>query len=212
MDPLDARLSAAGRYVRDDAELASAFRALGEARAEDARRRRRRRLAAPVLTLGAVLGLTGAGGVAATQWGPWHTADPDIVIARQWTDVAGAYLGTCESRIRASELPEEKRAKVREYFDTVELDAIQPNPEFVALHLKMAGRLGDIGRLVPGAEPDDFGTDDGETSRYQPSDAQVMQGALAQTIAHELFLQVGSIELSSAIETQCSDDPAEGRS
>jgi len=212
MDPLDARLSAAGRYVRDDADLVSALEALAEARAEGARRRRRRRFAAPVLTLGAVLALTGAGGVAATQWGSWSIADPDIVITRQWTDVAGTYLGTCESRIRASDLPEEKRARVREYFTTVDLDAFQPDPEFVALHLKIAGRLEDLGRLVPGADPDDFRTDELERSENQTSDARVMQDALAQTIAHELFLHVGRIELWSTFETQCSEDPAEGRS
>ncbi len=148
--------------------------------------------------------------MAATQWGPWHTPDPDIVITRHWTDVTGAGLGTCVSRIRTDGLPADVRADVRAYLNTVDLDAVEPEPEFVALRLKMAGRLEDIGRLVAGADPEDFGPAGDPGLRDGISDAHVMQDALAQTLAHQLFVHVGPIELSSTLETQCSGDPAGG--
>jgi hypothetical protein len=212
MDPLDKRLAEAGRFLRDEAELTSALVALGGARAEVGRRRRRRRLIVPVLAPAVALTLAGAGGVVASQWGPWHISDADIVITRHWSDVTGAELGTCQSRIRAAALPEDTRAEVRAYLDSVDVDVIEPAPEYVEYHLTMAGRPEDIGRLVKGAhaEPVDAGGE--ESPGNGASDARVLQGALVQTLAHEMFLQAGVVELSSEIETQCSDDPTEGRS
>lgn len=149
---LDSKLTAAGAVPTDDVRITEALRSLTADRARAAILHRRR-IVIPALSIGLAFGLLGTGAVAASQWGPWpNVPDPDIQIAREWTDVAGVNLGTCESRIGTVGLSPEARTAARDYLATLDIDAIKPDTEMVANILFALGRPDDLGRLIDGAD------------------------------------------------------------
>lgn len=220
-DPLDDQLAAAGRVFSDGPEVTSALMALADARASAARTRKRRVLI-PSISIGVALAVSGAGAVVATQWKPWEMTNPDIVVARDWTDVEGTYLGSCESRLGAYSVAPEVMESMRQYLDTIDLDALDPNPETVALGLLSVGRPDDLRRLIPGEKASDY--DVSHTGELRPSewfsDARILQDGLM----HEVFTRmskeayatdeasdgVGTLAssgISAQLETQCTTDP-----
>lgn len=157
-EELERRIRGAGRVelapetVRALDELVTA-RLDGSGR--EARRRQRRRLA---LTGGLTVALLSFGGaaVAASDWRPWDDVpEPDWVLARDWVDANGDPVGSCESRTALSEYPAEMEAAYRGYLEALDTDALEPDPRWVAIHLETAGRLDELSRLVPGADPGD---------------------------------------------------------
>ncbi|HRN29961.1 MAG TPA: hypothetical protein PK890_09715, partial [Terrimesophilobacter sp.] len=193
-DPLDDSLADAGKHLRDAPNLDAALVALATARADEALptakpARKRRAKLTPVIAVGAVLAVASAGAVAANQWGPWNyvsEVDTDIVVEREWSDVDGNYLGACEARLSTDVLPTEARKLALDYLATVDVDAIEPDPEYVAGVLNALGRVDDIGALVAGAVPSDFdnspgGTWTGPAAEYF-SDARVLHQALTQAV------------------------------
>jgi len=99
--------------------------------------------------------LGGAGAVAATQFGPWtHATDPDYLVTRDWQDTAGRYLGSCESHVRIDHLEPGVRGEAVRYLDTLDLDALEPDPDYVAGYLHALGRFDDVSRLVADYRPD----------------------------------------------------------
>lgn len=215
-ESFEGRVNRAGRVDLDDAAIAQALATVvHETRPGEPHRSVRR--FAPAIALGAVLALAAPVAVAATQWGPWtFVADPDLVVARDWTDVGGTPLGSCETRLAIDELPDDVQADVAAYFATLDVDAIEPNAEAVAAGLNSVGRLDEIGRLVEGAEPSDF-TVSHQGELLDPTvntDARILQDSLVQTITTDLatamFASHGdalSAGLGSAGETQCTAAP-----
>src|SRR5258707_985458 len=98
-DTFDDQLAASSSARATDPEVLTALSALAKGRSSEARHRRARRFVVPSIAVGAFPVLGTGGAIAATQWGPWTIGKPDLVIARDWTDVTGAYLGSCESRM-----------------------------------------------------------------------------------------------------------------
>lgn len=221
-DPLDDTLAGAGEFLRDDDDLDRALGALVEARAADAAatKPRRTRKLAPIIAIGVTLAVASGGAVAATQWGPWtYVTEPDLVVARDWSDVAGNYLGSCESRLAATAIPDDARDLARDYLSSVDVDAIEPDPEWIAGLLHAVGRLDDVGKLVRGAVPADFGASgdgwSGPALEYF-TDARVLHQALTQ----EVFNGMSDVlvermpefdyewkDITLRIETQCTTDP-----
>ncbi len=220
-DSLDDTLADAGRFLRDDDGVDAALATLVEARADDARAvtpiRTRSKLL-PTLAIGAALAVASGGAVAATQWGPWtYVLEPDIVIARDWTDVSGTYLGSCESRLAANAMPDGAYDIAIDYLNTVDVDSIEPDPEFVAGYLHSLGRLDDVGRLVAGAVPADFEVSGdrwtGPASEYF-SDARILHQSLTQAVyagmaakIHEREEFMDYYDMTARVETQCTTDP-----
>ncbi len=221
-DPLDETLAEAGQFLRDDDGVDAALVALVDARADEARvatkPRRTRAKLLPTLAIGAALAVVGGGAVAATQWGPWtYVPEPDIVIVRDWSDVSGDFLGSCESRLKVNSLPGEAYDLAIGYLDAIDVDTVQPDPEWVAGLLHAVGRLDDVGRLVPGAVPSDFspGGDgwSGPALEYF-SDARVLQDSLTQAVFNGMAAKIRErdefrdlSDLTSRVETQCTTDP-----
>jgi hypothetical protein len=232
IDELDRELTSAGAFLRPDPGVESALSALVDARARDVAKSRPHRVArlargsrlTAVLSIGAVLAAGGAGAVAASQWGPWtYVTEPDLVVARDWTDTAGHYLGSCESRLSIDTLPADARSLAVDYLDSVDVDAIEPDPEWVAGLLHAVGRLDTIGTLVAGARPTDFepGGDgwSGPALDYF-SDARILQDALTQKVFTGMSdvlvermpgLDYDWKDITARIETQCSTDPGHPR-
>ncbi len=216
-DPFDESLHRAGRVTIDDAATQQALRdAVGRTRSATPSRRSRR--LAPAIALGAALALaTPVAVTAAVQWGPWlHVTDPDLVLARSWTDVDGTALGTCESRWALEELPEDVRADFSAYFGSLDVDAIEPHAESVAATLNSHGRVEDIGRLVEGARPDDFDVRhhgallEGDAL----TDARALQEGLLTAVSRDMAAELGpqhsgvyEAGLAVMFETQCMATP-----
>ncbi len=227
-DELDRKLASAGTFLKSDPRLDSALADLASARAEDitakganrsTRLYRGSRLAA-TLSIGSVLAAGSVGAFAITQWGPWnYVTEPDLVVARSWTDVSGNYLGSCESHMAVDTLPANARKMAVDYFNALDVDSVSPDPEWIASELQAVGRLDTIGNFVAGATPADFETlGDGWTGPtiVYFSDARIMQDALTQQVfkgMSDLLVRhmPGSDydwkDITARIETQCSTDP-----
>jgi hypothetical protein len=213
-DPFDDRLASAGKILQDDTELSSALIALSEARAVEAHANRRHRLLLPSIIIGSVLAVSGAGAVVATQW-QWEIADPDIIVARDWTDAAGTYLGSCESRMATEGVSAEALAELRSYLSSLNLDSIAPDPEIVAAELAMAGRPDDLSRLIPGAVAADFDTSHLSKAPRPEwySDARILQDGLMHEVITRISINLEThwSEYDGVIaggQTQCTTDPS----
>ena len=222
-DPIDDRLAAAGRVLSSDTEVALALSAMADARASVARSARKRRVLIPSITMGVALAVSGAGAVVATQWQPWEMTDPDIVVARDWADGAGTYLGSCETRLSAHSVAHDALEAMRRYLDTIDLDSVEPNPENVAGGLLSVGRPDDLSRLIPGAVASDYDVShSGEPwSSEWFSDARILQDALMHEVftrmSQQAYATEGSADgvaalansgISAQLETQCTTDPS----
>ena len=215
-DVLDSTLTSAGVAPTDDVRVTAALRALTDDRAR-ASRSRRRRIVIPALSVGVACALLGTGAVAASQWGPWpNTPDPDIRIARDWTDVNGVNLGACESHIATVGLSLEAQTAARDYLASIDIDSLRPDTEMVANILLALGRPDDLGRLIEGADTADYDlehTGSTWTGEWW-TDARVLQDGLTSTVLKSLDEQmradgfdVGDA-LASNIDTQCANDGA----
>ena len=221
IDTLDDLLATARSSTPADPEVAAALLALAAARGAEAKRKARHRFVIPSVAAGAVLAFTGAGAVAASQWGPWNIADPDLVIAHEWVDTTGTYLGSCETRIATANLSPEARDAARAFLASLDVASIGPDPEMVAAELTAVGRPDDLGRLVPGADISDFNVI--HTGPQWPdeghSDAEILQHALTRAVGFKLMLELtgrypelGDLGLETNEHTQCSANGAGGGS
>lgn len=213
-DPFETRLQRAGRVMIDDAATQRAM-AEAVARARPGRASHSPRRIARGIALGGVLVLAAPVAVAAAgQVGAWlHVPDPDLVVARSYTDVDGTPLGSCETRLALEELPADVRADFAAYVADLDVAAIEPNPETVAASLSSVGRLEDIGRLIEGARPSDFNvTHHGELLLDEPTtDARAMQQGVLLAIGQAMAADLGSTHpdvydagLRSLEETHCT--------
>lgn len=216
-ESFDARLQRAGQVTAADAELERALsQVVDQARPGRAGRRPLRLVSA--ISLGAALAVGAPVAVAAAmQWGPWTmVTEPDIVMARTWVDVEGAALGSCESRLAMVDLPADARAHALAYFSALDVAAVEPDTEAVAGGLNAVGRLGEVGRLVPGAQPSDFDVrHDGPLwSADTYTDARIMQEAMVRTISRDMTASISpkspevfEAGVAVALETQCTSAP-----
>lgn len=211
---LDSKLDSAGRVPSDDLEVARALHALAADRAQRAEPRRRRILI-PALSIGVAFGLLGTGAAVASQWGPWtYVADPDVVVTRDWVDVNGTDLGTCESHLATNDLSPEAQTAARDFLSSLDVDSMKPDAEYVATLTVAVGRPEDLGRLIAGADVADFDINHTGPTWTGFSDARILQAGLMQTVFTSLGTELGDAwpnltdELSANIETQCSTDPA----
>lgn len=213
-DQLDNRLDSAGRRPTDDVRVRIALHALVEDRAASARVRPRRRLA-PAVTIGLTLGVLGTGAAAASQWAPWtYVTEPDIVFSREWFDVEGRALGSCETHLATDSLSGDERTAAQTYLKTLDVDSLQPDPGFIAGRLLAVGRPDDLGRLIAGADIEDFNVHtDGEVwTGPIASDARILQDGLTQVVFNSLMADLVTQwpdlvnTLQSTAETQCSTD------
>lgn len=220
-DPFDETLADAGRLLRDDHDVDAALAVLVTARASEAKstaKPRHTQKIAPVIAIGVALAVASGGAVAATQWGPWtYVTQPDIVVARDWSDINGNYLGSCESRMSVHDLPAEAYGVAIRYLNSIDVDSIEPDPEWIAGLLHAIGRVDEVGRLVPGAVPSDF--DASGNGWHGPvlayfADARVLHQALSQAIysgmANEVLTKVPGTKhhlVGSKLQIQCTTDP-----
>jgi len=208
----------APRAVLDDPDVRRELAALTESRARVAGRPGGR-FALPVLLGSGVLLLGGTGAVAATQFGPWTVvADPDYVVARDWYDLDGTYLGSCEAHVRIEHPAPEVLAAAQRSLASLDLDELGPDPTSVALWLASFDRLDDYSHLIPG-EPTDptiadlTPIDTSPEVRAFASDARILQIALIQTVhdAVSADLEAAGLDPDVAFtgegEIQCSTDP-----
>lgn len=210
-ESLDARLSRAGRVDTTGTD-AALLAVADEARPQS--RRRPRRLV-PAIVLGATLALAAPVAVAATQWGPWlYVTDPDLVVAREWTDVDGVVLGSCESRLEMQDLPDDVQADAAAYLDSLGVATLEPDAESIATQLESMGRLDEIGRFVEGAQPSDFDVAHEGELVESDMDARILQESLLMTIGRDLgetMLERHPDALANGFgsewETQCTAAP-----
>jgi hypothetical protein len=177
----------------------------------------------PSISIGVALAVSGAGAVVATQWQPWEVTDPDIVVARDWSDGNGTFLGSCETRLAAYSVAPEALDAMRRYLDAIDVDNLRPNPEIVAAGLLSVGRPDDLSRLIPGEVASDYDiSHSGELwSSETYSDARILQDGLV----HEVFTRMSkeayatqeseedvailaNSGISAQLETQCTTDPS----
>lgn len=209
MDEFDERLWSAAPTVADDTEVR---RVLNQATA------RPRRWQLPV-ALGLAAGLLALGGVAAAAaavFGPWSLQNPTVSFSRDWTDLDGNYLGTCETRLRLGRLPAEVRPVVEEYLATHDIDSLEPSWGTVAGLLVATGRPERFPELRVGGDVTDYRiTIDGEVwGADEWSDARILQAGLERTVTlainRELvrrMSELGNIGITGTSESQCSTDP-----
>ena len=216
IDTLDDRLATARRAHAADPAVATALVALADGRAGEARRARHRRIVIPSIAVGTVLAFSGGAAVAALQWGPWDLTEPDLVVARDWTDVTGAYLGSCETRIAANTMPADALALARERLASIDLDTIAPDAEVIAGALTAVGRLDEVGRLIPGAQRSDFDVHHNSAAWPQEwySDARILQDGLMMAVFADMaggvleqHPELMADGISASEETQCTTDP-----
>lgn len=217
-DRMDELLREAGVVMEEPSPaVTDALDRLVAARVQSPHTARRRRVATYAASAGVVLAVVGGGAVAASQWGPWrYVTEPDVVVARSWTDSEGTWLGDCETRIALENLPEVARPTARSYLESQDLDALEPDPESVAGGLLAVGRPEDLSRLIPNADSDEF--DITHTGELWPSDwwsdARILQDAttasLLRGLTETLFTahpELGDQGIESIGETQCITDP-----
>jgi len=214
MDEFEERLRSAAPTVADDTEVRGAL-----AEVAGARSRRRRRLPLVAVVAAGVLALGGVGAAAAVGFGPWRMIDPDFSFTRDWYDVAGDYLGTCESRIQLELLPADVRPVAEEYLATHDIGRLEPNWRTVAVMLAIVGRAERFPELRAGGDVADYGVtlyghEAAPWAEEVWSDAHVLQTGLDRTlieaINRELFTRMPGLENQGIVatgETQCSTDP-----
>lgn len=222
-DPLDDTLAEAGAFLKRDSDLDGALSTLAEARASEStadaspvKPRRRRRLA-PVLAIGVTLAVAGAGAVAANQWGPWTYVtdeDTDLVVARDWNDVNGTYLGSCESRMTVKELTPATRDVAKSYLDALDLNSVVLDVETVAGLLNSVGRIDELGSLIRGADASNLDLAGGSFDPDFYSNARILHTALTMQVHRNMVREIVATvpeadrgELVSAFETKCTTDP-----
>jgi len=214
MDELDGRLAEARPTVADDDAVRAALADVVSARVK------RRRFVLPVMVATGVIALGGVGAAYAAGAFDWNQiTDPDYSIARDWYDVEGNYLGSCESRIDVYLLDEQVRPVVENWFATHDVDSYEPRPETVAAALYFRGdpeRMPQIlaGETVdayldgiqgrPGSSPPEF--------RRITSDAYILHMALNRTIDWEITQAIFGAEpelgsISASGELHCTTDP-----
>lgn len=216
-DPLDKRLAEAGQFLHDDPRLDESLAALTSARAEAKPARKRRSKLAPVLAIGAALAVASAGAAAANQWGPWTYVsddDTDLVIAREWTDVNGTYLGSCESRMTVKELTPATRDVAKSYLDALDLNNVILDVETVAGLLNSVGRIDELGSLIRGADASNLDLAGGSFDPDFYSNARILHTALTMQVHRDMAREIVATvpeadrgELVSAFEIQCTTDP-----
>lgn len=179
----------------------------------------RRRVLVSALIVGALV--TTAGGTAAASglFDFSYVTEPDISISRDWFDIDGVFLGSCESRLAANDLPGDVRLIAVTYLDAVDIDAIEPDPDVLAGSLFAQGRADDIAQLVEGAKASDFElSHDGEPwDNPMFTDARFMQDAFIHTLfagmSNAVLAEHPELELegiTASVETRCSTDPGAG--
>lgn len=218
MDLIDATLARAGQLREATAEQRDALDALATSRTP--RATRRRRVLIPTMSISAALVVLGAGAAVATQWAPWnYVPDEDIVIARDWVDVNGNALGSCESRLAAGALPADALASARSYLDSLDTDSLEPDGETIAGLLVAVDQPQRMGQLVQGRDVGDYDINHTGPSwdRAWWSDARILQDGLVKVVFTgmsdhltlkwpELNTTESSIE--ARVQTQCTTDPA----
>ena len=217
-DSLDTMLSAADPASGLHQESIDSVLTIAAARASD-RRIRRGRVLVPALVVGALFTTVGGAAAANGLFNWTYVFEPDISISRDWFDVNGAFLGSCESRLASGELPRDAHRVAADYLASVDIDAIVPDPEILAASLFAQGRIDDIGTLVPGAQPSDFElSHDGEPwDNPLFTDARFMQDAFISTLfagmSDAVFFEHPELELdgvTASVETHCTTDPGSG--
>lgn len=233
MDELEARLRAArpisghrslpltDRAKRELADLMlaehQAARATPVADVPGAGRQRRwtRSISAAVI---AAVALSGVGiGAAATQWRAWtYVPQADLVVARDWYDADDVYLGACESRIAVNELPPGALDDARAYLASIDVEKATFDAEVVAAELNAVGRLDELPRLIPGADPETFDLhhEGGSPNPAFDSDARILQSALMLAIFGGMseslavkWPELSTGALTARVQTQCTSDP-----
>jgi hypothetical protein len=214
VDPLESKLNSAGNVQVDDARVAAALRSVVSDRAAMAKVPARRRTVSAVAA-GLTFALLGTGAAVASQWGPWeYVPEPDLVIARGWSDVQGNFLGTCETHLAASSLGGDQRAAAQQFLSGLNVDALEPDAEQVAAGLVAVGRGDEIGNLVDGAKITDFDVTHTGELWADRGNAVILQNALQTTVFNKMSAEMIAIwpdlvnTLESTAETQCSPTSA----
>ncbi|KQP56095.1 hypothetical protein ASF51_13315 [Agreia sp. Leaf283] len=136
------------------------------------------------------------------------------MISRDWSDVHGNFLGSCETHFAASTLSGEKRDAARQYLDGLNVDSLEPDVERVAGGLVAVGRGNDIGDLVQGAKLSDFDIHHTGALWEDWGNARILQDGLQTTIFTSLSDEMTRAypdladTLAATAETQCTTDPA----
>ncbi len=216
MDDLDELLAEARPTVADDAPVRAALADIVAVRT------RRRRLVAPVIVAPVIVALGGVGAAYAAGAFDWRiVADPDYSIARDWYDLAGNFLGSCEVRVDVKLLDEQVRPIVEEWFATHDIDAYAPNPEWVAAKLFWRGDPERMPQLLEGETVDAYrsGISGQRGSGFSPqdrldSDARILHDALWMVVHREISGAIfaaepdlGSTGIESIGELRCTTDP-----
>lgn len=214
VDLFESRLDSAGRVPVDDPRVSKALQSLVTDRAAAAKAPRRRRIM-PALSIGLAVALLGAGAAAASQWGPWsYVPEPDLVISRDWTDVHGNFLGSCETHFAASSLSGDQRAAAQRFLAGLDVDSLEPDAERVASTLVAVGRGDEIGDLVQGAKLTDFDIHGSGPLWEGWGNARILQDGLLATVFNSLTTEMTQTypdladALSGTAETQCTTDSA----
>jgi hypothetical protein len=214
-EQFDRLLAAADPSPAFDENTVAAVSALSNSAARNDRRHRR--VVVPAVLVGSFLALSAGGAAAATAWGAWTYVDePDISFSREWVAVDGEFLGTCESRLVADDLPADARAAALDYLGALDVDALDPDPEVVAGWLNASGRLDEFGSIIPGVDVTDFElSHDGaviadsrwsNTRILQDGLVQVVFGGMADSVLGQ-FPELDQQGITSRVETQCTTDP-----
>lgn len=213
----DTRLQRSGRVALQDADVEHALNEVID-HAKQARPARRPHRLVLAVSLSAALALAAPVAVAAAmQWAPWVVTEPDIVVTRSWVDVEGVNLGSCESRLAMEDLPEDAREDALAYFAALDVDAVEPDGQAVAAGLNGLGRLGEIGRLIPGAAPSDF-----DVTHHGPlldaaffTDVYLLQDGLMVTITEGMTAEISpanpeAFQAGVMVTSQTQCTPATG--
>jgi len=220
MESLEEQIAAAGRTVADDAGVRAALAELVAARTRRTRSKRRIGIG---LGVAGVLLLGGVGAAVAAGAFDWVLEDPDYSIARDWHDVEGNYLGSCEERVDIDLLDEQVRPVVAEWFATHDLDSYLPEPSFVAAWLYFRGDPGRLPELISGEHVDAYrdniqGTEGSwpPEMRAQYSDAKILHSAFVNVVHREILHAVFDSGLEAEYvnrgiawsgEIHCTTDP-----
>ena len=218
MDELDARLAAAGVTRADDAGIRLALTDVV------ASRRRRRWLAPGIVAMSGLLVLGGVGAATATGLFTWRLSTADYSIARDWYDVEGNYLGSCETRVDIELVDEQVRPIVERWFATHDVDDIEPDGATLARWLMLAGREDRLPELLAGKTFEQYRDQIGVGSaiasddfRGYMSDAYVLHTALERAVSAQIMREVidaapaEQVErgIGASGEIHCTTDPVE---
>ncbi|MBO9578067.1 MAG: hypothetical protein J7480_04780 [Microbacteriaceae bacterium] len=219
MDEFEERLRAAAPTVADDAGVRGALAAVVAGRTH-------RQGRAPFIGLAVtgVLALGGIGAAAAAGAFEWSVVtEPDYSIGRDWYDVAGNRLGSCEERVDVTMLDAQVRPAVEAWFATHDVSTMQPRAEWVAHALLMRGDPERLPELLPGEtiEPylaDYQGPADGMPSHVSQAhtkyaDARILQEALSREVNWQIARairaaspEIGDAAVTGTFEIHCTTD------